>query len=202
MVRLLKRISARLGNLFLRLADGPPDAPPLADGVELPSSSDLLGQVLIRKPGGRIVIGEDSLVEGTLVAETATAVIAVGRNTFVGGQSLVDCVANISIGDDVLISHGCLIADSDNHNIHYRVRQKDLRDWRDNQDHDWSTTQTVPVRIENGSWIGARAIILKGVTVGEGAVVAAGSVVTRNVPPYTVVAGNPAKVVRDIEHDG
>ena len=174
----------------------------MADGIEVSATSELLGQALVRKPGGRIVVGEESLVEGTLVAETAGASILVGRNTFIGGQSLIDCVEKISIGDDVLISHGCLISDSDNHSIYYRVRKRDLQDWRRNQDHDWSTTQTRPVRVDNGAWIGARAIILKGVTVGEGAVVAAGSVVTKTVPPYTVVAGNPAKVVRKIEHDG
>lgn len=202
MVRLLQRISARLGHLFLRLAGSSPQASALADGVEVPATSELLGQALIRKPGGRIVVGDESLVEGRLVAETAEASILVGRNTFIGGQSLVDCVEEISIGDDVLISHGCLIADSDNHSIYYSVRQKDLRDWRRNQDHDWSTTQTRPVRVDNGVWIGARAIILKGVTVGEGAVVAAGSVVTKDVPPYTIVAGNPATAVRKIERDG
>lgn len=57
-----------------------------------------------------------------------------------------------------------------------------------------------PVHIERDAWIGARATILPGITVGEGAVVAGCSVVTHDVPPYTVVAGNPARVMRDIEH--
>lgn len=202
MVRLLPRISARLGHLLLRLAGTPPNPPALADGVEIAETSELVGQALIRKHGGRIVVEDRSLVEGVLVAETAESFILIGHNTFIGGRSLVDCVEEISIGNDVLISHDCLIMDSDNHSIHYRDRQKDLQDWRRNQDHDWSTTQTRPVRVDNGAWVGARAIILKGVTVGEGAVVAAGSVVTKDVPSYTIVAGNPAKVVRKIERDG
>ena len=56
-----------------------------------------------------------------------------------------------------------------------------------------------PIRICRGAWIGARACILKGVQVGEGAVVGMGSVVTRNVEPHTVVAGNPARLIRVVE---
>jgi len=58
-----------------------------------------------------------------------------------------------------------------------------------------------PVTIENKAWIGARAIILKGVTVSEGAVVAAGSVVTKDVPPWTIVGGNPATILRPLTEE-
>lgn len=57
-----------------------------------------------------------------------------------------------------------------------------------------------PVKIGNGCWVGARAMILPGVTIGDGAVVAAGAIVTKDVPPHTVVAGIPAKVIRELEH--
>ena len=53
------------------------------------------------------------------------------------------------------------------------------------------------IEIHDRAWIGSRVLILKGVTIGEGAVVAAGSVVTRNVPPFTIVGGNPARVIRE-----
>lgn len=170
----------------------------LPTGMRVDASSDFKGHATIRKSGGRITIGGDCLVEGSLVTETGEAHISVGNNTFVGGQTLIDCIRAVSIGDDVLISFGCLITDSDNHNILYETRKNDLRDWRRDQSHDWNATPTAPVRIEKGAWLGARSIILKGVTVGEGAVVGAGSVVTKDVPPYTVVAGNPARVVKEI----
>ena len=74
-------------------------------------------------------------------------------------------------------------------------------DWRRGE-HDWSTTASAPVRIRRGAWIGARAIVLKGVTVGVGSVVGAGAVVTKDVPDWTIVAGNPARVIREIpEHE-
>jgi len=57
--------------------------------------------------------------------------------------------------------------------------------------------KTAPVTIQDGVWIGARAIILPGITIGEGAIVAAGAVVTKDVPSFTIVAGNPAKVVKE-----
>ena len=56
-----------------------------------------------------------------------------------------------------------------------------------------------PIRIEDGAWIGAGAIILAGVTVGQKSIVGAGAVVTRDVPPYAIVAGNPAKVLGRID---
>ena len=141
------------------------------------------------------------MVLGVLITERNNSRIEIGNNVFIGGSSIFDCVEKIMIEDDVLISYGCLIADSDNHSIHYDIRKNDLKDWRNGRKHDWSTTVTKPIFVKKGAWIGARAIILKGVTIGRFAVVGAGSVVTRDVPPYTVVAGNPARVIRELQPD-
>ncbi|MFD0830617.1 acyltransferase [Mucilaginibacter boryungensis] len=62
----------------------------------------------------------------------------------------------------------------------------------------WDVVKTKPIKICSDAWIGMNCIILKGVTIGEGAIVAAGSVVTKDVPAWTVVAGNPAKVVKTL----
>lgn len=156
------------------------------------------GAIEIRVPGGQIIIGDDCLIQGVLVSETRDSRIAIGSNVFIGGGTLIDCIESISIDDDVLISYGCNIVDSDNHSVSYSIRKKDLADWRHGGGHDWATTNTKPVHIAKGVWIGARAMILKGVCIGEGAVVGAGSVVTKDVPPYTIVAGNPAKIIREI----
>lgn len=154
-----------------------------------------------RKNGGVIRVGEGCVISGCLITERENSLIEIGNNVFVGGNTIFDCVEQILIEDDVLISHGCLIADSDNHSLRYEIRKNDLVDWRNGGGHDWTTTITRPVRVGKGAWIGARVIILKGVTIGECAVVGAGSVVTRDVPPHAVVAGNPARVVRELSND-
>ncbi len=153
-----------------------------------------------RGADSRIEIGDDSLVEGHLVTEAPNSVVRIGSNTFVGGQTLIAAVKSITVEDDVLISYHCVITDSDNHSVRYSQRKRDLHDWLAGR-HDWSKVQTEPVRICKGAWIGARVIITKGVTIGEGAVVGAGSVVTKDVAPYTIVAGNPARVVRELAPD-
>lgn len=156
------------------------------------------GDAQIRVPGGQIKIGDACMIQGALVTETCKSRILIGRNVFIGGATLIDCVESIFIDDDVLISYGCNIVDSDNHSISYSIRKKDLTDWRNGGGHDWSTTKSKPVHIGKGVWLGARVMILKGVSIGEGSVIGAGSVVTKDVPPYTIVAGNPAKIIREI----
>jgi acetyltransferase-like isoleucine patch superfamily enzyme len=151
-----------------------------------------------RKKGGMIRVGKECVISGVLITEREKSVISIGNNVFVGGNTIIDCVEQINIEDDVLISYGCLLADSDNHSICYQTRKNDLADWRNGGGHDWSTTITRPIHLGKGAWLGARVMILKGVTVGEGAVVGAGSVVSRDVPPFTIVAGNPARIVREL----
>lgn len=125
--------------------------------------------------------------------------IEIGDNVLVGADTVVDCAEAVTIEDDVLVSYKCIIADADNHSIHPELRKNDLKTWMDGRRHDWTNTVIEPVHICRGAWIGARSIILKGVTVGAGAVVGMGSVVTRDVPPWTVVAGNPARIIQTIE---
>jgi len=119
----------------------------------------------------------------------------VGVNTFIGGSTIV-CAEHVEIGNDVLISWGCTIVDHNSHSIYWTERASDVKNWY-NGNKDWRFVDISPVKIEDKAWIGLNAIILKGVTIGEGAVVGAGSVVTKDVLPYTIVAGNPAKQIRE-----
>ncbi|MBM4148841.1 MAG: acyltransferase [Lentisphaerae bacterium] len=148
-------------------------------------------------PGGRIEVGRDCSIHGTLKTATPEARIAIGNNVFIAGHTMLDCICGISIEDDVLVSYECIISDSDHHSLSLSVRANDNLDWR-REYHDWTTTANEPVRICRGAWLGARVIVLKGVTIGEGSVVGAGSVVTKDVPPWCVAAGNPARVIREI----
>ncbi len=158
------------------------------------------GKIEKRGAGSRIEVGRRSIISGSLVTEAPGARIVVGDNTSIGGETLLAAVRGIVVEDDVLISYRCIISDSDNHNVRYSLRKNDLHEWLSGH-HDWSKVATAPVKICRGAWIGAQVIITKGVTIGEGAVCGAGSVVTRDVAPYTIVAGNPARVVRELPPD-
>jgi acetyltransferase-like isoleucine patch superfamily enzyme len=165
--------------------------------IQIGERTDVTGAIDKRHPQSSISIGDDCLIEGYLVTETKDSAITIGNNVYVGGNTKLDCVASIVVEDDVLISYECIMADSDNHSLDYRIRKKDLAQWKRGE-HDWTTTASAPIKVSRHAWIGARAVILKGVTIGEGAIVGAGSVVTKDVPPYTIVAGNPARVVREL----
>jgi len=160
--------------------------------------TQLSGLVERRAAKALLIVGSGCLIQGRLVVERDESRLEIGDNVLLGGGSIIDCALSVQVEDDVLISYQCLIADSDNHSVYPELRTKDLRNWMDNRKHDWSHSGMAPVIIQRGAWIGARSIILKGVTVGEGAVVGMGSVVTHDVLPRTVVAGNPARVVRDL----
>ena len=168
--------------------------------VDFGTNTEISGHIDKRAPDSLISIGADCLIEGLLVTETNQSEIKIGNNVYIGGQTNLDCVKSIAVEDDVLISYQCIIVDSDNHSLLYRIRKNDVADWKRGH-HDWSTTASAPVRIKRGAWIGARSIILKGVTIGEGGIVAAGSVVTKDVPPWTIVGGNPARVIRELTDD-
>jgi acetyltransferase-like isoleucine patch superfamily enzyme len=152
----------------------------------------------IKNPiNSKINIGNDCLINGVIICEAENSVISIGNNVFIGANTLIFSANNIIIEEDVLISSDCMIQDSDNHNISKQIRKKDCQDWKLNKMQQWDLVEKKPIKICTGSWIGAKSIILKGVTIGEGAIVGAGSVVTKNVEPYTIVAGNPARFIKN-----
>ncbi len=148
------------------------------------------------RPSSSLEIGEGSIVEGSLVSERDGACIVIGQNTFIG-NSILASASRIEVGDDVLISWGCNIVDHNSHAVGWKQRKQDVKDWY-HDTKDWTHVSIAPVKIGNKCWIGLNVIVLKGVEIGEGAVVAAGSIVTKSVLPWTVVAGNPARVIREI----
>lgn len=166
--------------------------------------------IIIRldKPETRkyLSIGNDSIVSGTFVFETEAGKVVVGSHSYIGDGTFISR-SSIEIGDHVTIAWGVTCYDHDSHSLDYMKRRKDIEDELDdirNERHfiankDWSDVKSKPIKICNDAWIGMKVIILKGVTVGEGAIVGAGSVVTKDVPAWTVVAGNPAKVVKHLK---
>lgn len=154
---------------------------------------------VVPKSGCRLSVGIDSMVDASIAFDREGGNVQIGDRTFIGASTLV-CARRISVGDDVLIAWGCTVADHDSHPVSWKDRAKDVQNWIGGNK-DWSHVNCEAVNIQSRAWIGFNAIILKGVTIGEGAVVGAGSVVTRDVPPYTVVAGNPARIIREIPPD-
>lgn len=125
-----------------------------------------------------------------LATVTPKAKLIIGN--YVGISGAYICSTNsIKIGDYVNIGVGAKIYDTDFHPINYRERRK-------NPGFDLNKIQHAPIFIEDDVWIGANAIILKGVTIGKKSIIAAGSVVTRDIPANTIAAGNPARVIKSI----
>lgn len=157
-----------------------------------------MGHLTAREPEGcSLTIGANSDIECQIALEKSFAAVCIGARTHIGGGTLLAAACNISIGDDVQIAYHSLIMDHNSHALAFSQRKNDVLDWQQGRK-DWTHVAMAPVRICDKAWIGARVTILKGVTIGEGAVVGAGSVVTKSVPPWTVVAGNPAKTIREL----
>jgi acetyltransferase-like isoleucine patch superfamily enzyme len=165
--------------------------------------SDCSGTAKIRKSGFHfkkgvhLSVGCHSIIESEVFFEKENASFRVGARTFIGA-SIFSCAEKIQIGDDVLIAFGVVVADHDSHAIDFSHRENDVRLWQEGKK-DWTHVKTAPVVVGDKAWIGMKALILEGVTVGEGAIVGAGAVVTCDVPPWTLVAGNPARVIRKLD---
>jgi acetyltransferase-like isoleucine patch superfamily enzyme len=109
--------------------------------------------------------------------------------------------ASIEIGDRVLISHSATIFDSLTHPLRVAERREQVRQIFQQGHPKQLSLDENPVKIGDDAWIGAGAMVMRGVTVGNGGIVAAGAVVTRDVPPFTIMAGNPAVVIRELQVD-
>jgi acetyltransferase-like isoleucine patch superfamily enzyme len=167
--------------------------------VKIHKSSIFSLDRLVYKKGSIVDISQDTQVSGQLIFDREKAKISIGQRSFI--NAIVIAAQEIQIGDDVMISWGTTIVDHNSHAIAFSQRANDATEWRKGNK-DWSNVVCNPVHISNKVWIGFNAIILKGVHIGEGAIVGAGSVVTKDVAPWTIVGGNPAKLIRTIpEHE-
>ena len=143
-----------------------------------------------------VTIGARTLFMGEILIVRAGGQVRIGEWCFIGPQARIWALQSVAIGDRVFVSHGVHIFDNNSHSLSAGERHARFRELQSEGRH--LTPEAVvsrPVQIEDDVWIGFNAAILKGVTIGRGAVVAAGCVVTRDVAPYAIVAGNPARVV-------
>ena len=133
-------------------------------------------------PFRRFELGQQSTIEDYCVVNNGVGDVLVGANTRVGIGSIL--IGPVTIGNQVIVAQHVVIAGL-NHgyqDIHVPIRLQPV--------------SILPIVLNDECWIGSNAVITAGVTVGKHAIVAAGSVVTKNVPAYSVVAGNPARVIK------
>jgi len=127
------------------------------------------------------------IVAGARVASPAS--VSVGARVFIGADAFISAVGGLRIDDEVMIGNE-LNVQGGNHAV-----------GADRRDVGHDPAKNPPLRIGRGAWIGSRVTILSGADIGDYAVVAAGSVVTKPVPPWTLVAGVPARFVRTISQE-
>ena len=148
-------------------------------------------------------IGSRGMINARITFESRDGLVTIGDRVYCGAGTSVICRTHVSIGNDVTIAWGVSIYDHNSHSLDWQQRARVVEHFYDKfgraacyETLDWTDVEAAPITIQDRVWIGFDAVILKGVTLGEGAVVGARSVVTKNVDAYSVVAGNPARVVK------
>ncbi|CAN5571357.1 N/A [soil metagenome] len=147
------------------------------------------GEVLEALDEGRLKVGEGTLFEpGCWLTLGPTAQITIGKGCFLNRNTMIACSELVEIGDHVMFANGCFVGDAD-----HRYDDPDVPiTWQ-------GFEPRGPVRIGSNCWFGVNCVVMGGVTVGDRAVIGSNSVVTKDVPAGTIVAGAPAKVLREIE---
>lgn len=165
--------------------------------VKCGTNLQIRGSIHLR--GHNIVLGDDVVINSgaeynpiggdirTVLVTTRNGSITIGNDVGISNAAIV-AANSVTIGNHVRIGGGVKIYDTDFHSVNYESRISD-------KDTD---VKTAPVVIEDGVFIGAHSIILKGVNIGKYSVVGAGSVVTKSIPSGEVWAGNPARYIRSV----
>ena len=179
--------------------------------IQVDSSAILLKscQFIVGSPSPKksILIGQDSMLGCTFVFESDQGSIEIGKSSYISAGTTLISRSQIKIGSNVTIAWGCTIYDHNSHSLDFAERRNDIsrqnKAFREGQDFiatkNWDVVKSAPIIIENDVWIGFNCILLKGIRVGEGAIISAGSVVRNDVEPWTVVAGNPAQIIKRLK---
>lgn len=159
--------------------------------------------VIFKKKGSQLNIGENCTIKSSflsnlvglsqrtiIVTRTEEAKIEIGNNVGISGATIY-ARKGITIGDNTLIGGNVKILDNDFHPIEVEARNLDIKE----------KIGTRKIKIGRDCFIGANSLILKGVEIGDGSVVGAGSVVTGKFPSNVIIAGNPARVIKRLERE-
>jgi acetyltransferase-like isoleucine patch superfamily enzyme len=188
---LLSLIKCRFSTALMRLVF-------FFNGVELSSGSKFFGRVYLSiHPTASVVIGSNSTFRSAFYSNTIglkqkcylsasrEGVIRIGNNCGLSG-AVISAEKEIVLGDRVMLGANVTICDGDRHPLDYVLRAAH------------HAGEVAAITIGNDVWIGMNSIVLKGVTIGDGAVVAANSLVNKDIPSCVIAAGIPAKVMRDL----
>jgi acetyltransferase-like isoleucine patch superfamily enzyme len=146
------------------------------------------GEVLEALDEGRLQIGEGTLLEpGCWLTLAPEARIVIGEGCFLNRNTMLAALDRIEVGDHTMFANGCFVGDAE-----HRFDDPDTPVTRQ------GFTSDGPVRIGSNCWLGVNCVITSGVEVGDRSVVGANSVVTEDLPPGTIAAGAPARVIREI----
>ena len=147
------------------------------------------GEILEALDDGRLTIGEGTLLEpGCWITLAAAARIEIGEGCFLNRNTMLAAHERIEIGDHVMFANGCFVGDADHR---FDDPEKPIT-WQ-------GFTSKGPVRIGSNCWFGVNCVVTSGVTIGERCVIGSNSVVTKDLPPGSIAAGAPAKVLKQIE---
>jgi acetyltransferase-like isoleucine patch superfamily enzyme len=148
------------------------------------------GNVLEALREGRLEVGEGTLLEpGVWITAPGDARVRIGAGTFLNLGTMVAAVELVEIGDNCMFANGCFVTDG---NHRFDDPDKPVT-WQ-------GFTTKGPTRVGDDVWCGANVVITTGVTVGERCVIGANSVVTQDVPPFSIAAGAPAKVIKQVQY--
>lgn len=148
-----------------------------------------------------IIIGDKSRVHGRLISQNG-GVIILDKNVQIGYDSFIGASNYIHIKKGVVISNNVFIVDNNNHSVNPEDRKLMQESPWNSSYRKWRYSVSAPIIISENVWIGQFARINKGVVIGENSIVAAGTIVTKDVPANTIVAGNPGKIVKkDIQNE-
>jgi len=154
-------------------------------------------------PREHLEVGPFSYIDGVISMLTPEARCSIGEHSFLGSNSRLWVQQRITVGNFVLIAPRVDIFDNDSHPLDAMLRREDtINHLEFRRAMNWTHVAAADVVIEDDVWIGTKSTIMKGVHLGRGAVVAAASVVTRDVPPFTLVGGNPAREIRRLDGTG
>jgi acetyltransferase-like isoleucine patch superfamily enzyme len=150
----------------------------------------------------RIKIGKHTLVDGELLVHDYGGQIEIGDYTYIGLGARVWSGESVKIGRHVFLAHNVNITDTNSHQVSAVERAEHyIRTIVRGQPFEKGSIKTAPVVIGDHAWLNFGVGVLRGVTIGEGAIIGAGSLVTHDIPPYMLAVGSPAKVVKEVPRD-